>query len=127
VSVPHWWKFRRCASWNALAIEDPITAAAVRYIRDHVNEGISVKDVLAKVGRSRTDLELRFRRWLMRSVRGEIIRRRLEQACSLLRQTDLSLGEVSRQTGFSATSHFCRLFQNRLGCTPSQYRRSRPG
>jgi LacI family transcriptional regulator len=109
-------------STDMVAIEDPITVAAVRFIRDNVDAGISVKDVLADVGRSRTDLEQRFRRWLKTSIRSEIIRRRLDRACSLLRQTSLPLDKIARQSGFSTPAHFCRLFQKRLGRTPTQYR-----
>jgi LacI family transcriptional regulator len=110
------------ASTDVVAIEDVITVQAVRFIRDHVNEGISVKDVLANVGRSRTDLEQRFHRWLKTSVRVEIIRRRLDRVCSLLQQSNLNLEEIGRRTGFSTTAHLCRLFQDRLGQTPTQYR-----
>jgi len=110
------------ASTDVVAIEDPITVQAVRFIRDQVDKGISVKDVLANAGRSRTDLEQRFRRWLKTSVRVEIIRRRLERVCCLLQQTNLSLEEIGRRTGFSTTAHLCRLFQDRLGQTPTQYR-----
>lgn len=110
------------ASTDVVAIEDPITVQAVRFIRDHVDDKISVKDVLADVGRSRTDLEQRFRRGLKTSVRVEIIRRRLDRVCSLLHQTNLSLEEIGRRTGFSTTAHLCRLFQNHLGQTPTQYR-----
>jgi LacI family transcriptional regulator len=113
------------ASTDGVAIEDPITVQAVRFIRDHVDNGISVKDVLANAGRSRTDMEQRFRRWFKTSVRVEIIRRRLEQVCSLLQLTDLSLEKIGRRTGFSTTAHLCRLFQNRFGQTPTQYRHLR--
>jgi LacI family transcriptional regulator len=115
------------ASTDVVAIEDALTVQAVRFIRDHVDEGISVKDVLANVGRSRTDLEQRFHRWLKTSVRVEIIRRRLDRVCSLLQRADLSLEEIGRRTGFSTTAHLCRLFQNRLGQTPTQYRHLRKG
>ena len=70
----------------------------------------------------RTDLEGRFRRWLKTSIRTEIIRRRMERVCSLLQQTDLSLNEIARGSGFATTAHFCRLFQRELGQTPSHYR-----
>ncbi len=110
------------ASTDIVAIEDPITVQAVRFIRDHVDDGISVKDVLASAGRSRTDLEQRFHRWLKTSVRVEIIRRRLDRVCSLLQQSNLTLEEIGRRTGFSTTAHLCRLFQKRLGQSPTEYR-----
>jgi LacI family transcriptional regulator len=112
------------ASADVLAIGDSITVQAVRFIRDHVHEGIGVKDVLAHAGRSRTDLEQRFRRCLNGSIRVEIVRCRMDRACSLLQQTDLHLDEIARRAGFSTTAHLCRLFQRRLGQTPTQYRRS---
>lgn len=110
------------ASTDRVAIEDPITVQAVRFIRDHVDEGIGVKDVLANTGRSRTDMDQRFHLWLKTTVRVEIIRRRLDRVCSLLQQTNLSLEEIGRRTGISTTAHFCRLFQKHLGQTPTQYR-----
>jgi len=112
------------ASTDVVAIGDPITVQALRFIRDHVHEGIGVKDVLAHAGRSRTDLELRFRRSLHTSIHSEILRRRMERVCSLLRQTGLRLNEIARRAGFSTTAHLCRLFHARLGQTPTQYRDS---
>ena len=111
-------------STDVVAIGDAITVQALRFIRDHVHEGISVKDVLANAGRSRSDLEQRFRRWLKSSIRGEIIRRRMDRVCSLLCQTDLHVNEIARRAGFSTTAHLCRLFHGWLGETPTQYRDS---
>jgi LacI family transcriptional regulator len=113
------------ASTDVVAIGDAITVQAVRFIRDHVDDGISVKDVLANAGRSRTDLEQRFHRWFKTSIHGEIIRCRMDRVCSLLRQTDLHLNEIARRAGFSTAAHFCRLFRRRMGRTPTQYRHSR--
>jgi AraC-like DNA-binding protein len=48
----------------------------------------------------------------------------MDRACSLLRQTDLSLNEIVQRAGFSTTAHLCRLFHARLGETPTQYRQS---
>src|ERR1051326_7040083 len=109
-------------STDVVPIDDPITVQAVRFIRDHVDRGIGVKDVLAHVNRSRTDLEGRFRRWLHTSIRAEIVRRRIDRVCSLLQQTDLTLDEIAKGAGISTTAHLCRMFQHKLGQTPSDYR-----
>jgi LacI family transcriptional regulator len=112
------------ASSDTVPIEDPVTAKALRFIRDHVGEGIAVKDVQAHVRRSRTDLENRFRRHLNISVSTEIWRRRMDRVCSLLQETDLRLGEIARQSGFATDSHLCRSFKARFQMTPAEHRLS---
>jgi LacI family transcriptional regulator len=107
-----------------VAIEDPITVSAVRFIRDHVSEGIAVKDVMVHVKRSRTDLEQRFRRWLKASVRTEILRRRMDRVCALLQQTNLNLEQIARRSGFSTAAHLCRLFRVHLHKSPTEFRLS---
>ena len=110
------------ASTDIVAIEDPIAVQAVRFIRDNVGKGISVKDVLMHVNHSRTDVEQRFRRWLKSSVHAEILRLRMDRACNLLRQTDSSLDEIAAAAGFSTAAHLCRLFRRHFRQTPTQYR-----
>ena len=110
------------ASTDIVAIADPITAQAVRFIRDNVGKGIAVKDVMSEVRRSRTDLEQRFRRWLNTSVRGEIVRCRMDRVCTLLCQTNLNLTVIAQRVGFSSTAHLCRLFQQHHHKTPTEYR-----
>jgi len=55
------------ASTDVIAMDDLVMVQAVRFIRHEVSSGIAVKDVLAHVSRSRTDMEQRFRRWLGRA------------------------------------------------------------
>jgi len=112
------------ASTDTVAIDDPVAVAALRYIRDHLAEGIAVKDVEAHVQRSRSDLEKRFRRWLRTSVRAEILRRRLDRVCGLLRDTELGLEQITQKAGFATAAHLCRLFQKKYAQTPMGYRRA---
>ena len=111
------------ASVNTIGVQDPILNSALRFIRDHVGEGIAVKDVTAHLKRSRSDLEMRFRRDLHRTVRGEILRRRLARVRALLEETDLGLAAVSARSGFASATHLCRLFQQQFGQTPINFRR----
>lgn len=111
-------------SSDAVPIQDPVTAQALRFIRDHVGDGIAVKDVQAHVQRSRTDLEQRFRRHLHVSVSAEIWKRRMDRVLSLLQQTDLPLSKIAAQSGFATDSHLCRSFKARFQKTPSAYRLS---
>jgi len=103
-------------------VDDPIVVRALRLIREQLTQGIAVKDVIEKVGRSRTDLEQRFRRHLKVSIHDEILRQRLDRAGELLRQTDLRIEEVAGRSGFNTSAHLCRLFQRHLQTTPGDYR-----
>jgi AraC-like DNA-binding protein len=51
-------------STDELAIDDPLIAAAARYIRENACRGATVQEVLRQVPMSRTVLEQKFRRYL---------------------------------------------------------------
>lgn len=48
---------------------------------------------------------------------------RIEDAKTLLRETDQSIEKVSEQAGFQSAVHFSRSFRQHTGLTPRQYRR----
>ena len=52
-----------------------------------------------------------------------ITRKRLEMAERLLCETDLSVDEIGRQSGFSDRSRFYYAFSKYVGSTPSEYRK----
>lgn len=112
------------ASTDIIAVEDPIMVSAIRFIRDHIGDGIAVKDVSAHLGRSRSDLEKRFRASLNVSVRAEILRRRIARVCQLLIETDWNLERIATAAGFATPAHLCRLFQQQFHQTPTDFRRT---
>lgn len=57
------------------------------------------------------------------SPRQYILEVRIRHAKHLLTDTDMTVGEISEQIGFSSVYHFCRAFKNRTGMTPSEYSR----
>lgn len=50
-------------------------------------------------------------------------KRRLKSACSLLKQTDLTVQEIIEEIGYSDKTHFYNLFKKEFGITPKQYRK----
>lgn len=111
-------------STDVLAISDPTIAAAARFIRSHACDGITVRDVLRQVPLSRRVLESRFQAAVGRTPHAEILRLRLEHACTLLSTTDQPLSAVARQAGFRHAEYFSVAFKRSLGMTPRDYRRS---
>ncbi|WP_419758842.1 helix-turn-helix domain-containing protein [Acidisoma sp.] len=52
-----------------------------------------------------------------------IIQRRISRAKSLMRETNMSLVEISLSCGFVDQSHLGRHFTRVVGATPAQWRR----
>ena len=110
------------ASTDTVAVGDILTVSALRYIRDHFADGIAVKDVVAHLKCSRTNLERRFHQTLHCSIRDAILQRRTNYARGLLRESNLRLKDIAARAGYSTVAHFCRVFQKEFGESPSQYR-----
>ena len=110
-------------SSDVLAGADPDVSAAVRFIRDHAHQPLSVEDVLRAVSASRRTLERRFRALLERGLGEEIRRVHLERARGLLATTLLSVAEVAEQSGFASVHYLSRVFRESMGLTPTEYRR----
>lgn len=110
-------------STDVLAIDDAPIAAAVRFIREHACEGISVKQVLDHVPLSRTILEKRFRKYLGRSPQAEIRGVQIKRVRELLAETDLRLERIAELAGYEHPEYMSVVFKRETGLTPGQYRR----
>jgi AraC family transcriptional regulator len=66
-----------------------------------------------------------FRRSTGTSPHRYVLRRRLEQARSLIATTAMPLAEVASATGFASQSHLSDAFLRRYGRTPGAARRGR--
>lgn len=58
------------------------------------------------------------------TVMRYILKMRIGTAKNMLENTDLSIGRISEQCGFSSQSYFCRVFKEEWGITPLQYQKS---
>ena len=109
-------------STDVLAIDDPDTITAIRFIRNHACDGISIEDVVEATLLSRSTLKRRFREFLGRSIHDEIVRVRVLQAQQLLADTNLSIGQIAHKVGFSHPEYFTVVFKSAVGKTPRQCR-----
>jgi LacI family transcriptional regulator len=110
-------------STDVLAVEDPIVARALRFIRTRAGEVLSVDDVVDATSTSRRLLERHFRQTVGLTIYGEIQRAHVERACRMLAETNWPLEEVARRCGFSNCVHFSVAFKRQMKRTPEQHRR----
>lgn len=113
---------RERQSTDTVSTSDSLVRDAVRLIRERYSSLESAAAVAAALGVSAGELEKRLIAVLGRGVAGELRRARVMRAKHLLRVTDLSLGKLARECGFSSAASFARDFRQETGVAPSGYR-----
>jgi len=109
-------------STDVLAIEDPVVARALRFIRTHADRVLSVEDVVEASSTSRRLLERHFRDAVGASVYHEIQRSHIERACRMLVDTNWPVAQIADRCGFSSAVHFAVAFKRQMRLTPQQHR-----
>lgn len=99
-------------------------ARAVERIRRDACDGLAASDVIAETGLSRRLVERRFLEATGRTILGEIVEVRFGQACRLLRDQSIPIGEIAYLCGWKSDSYLKRLFKARTGMTPREWRKS---
>ncbi len=112
-------------STDNLAADHPRVQTALRFIRDHSHELISMADLVKHVAMSHSGLEKAFREHYVRAPMEELRHTRLTHAMRLLRETNEKIAAIARLTGFQTSQNLCRTFRHQLGLTPKQYRAAR--
>jgi len=109
-------------SSDVVSLADATISKAVRFIRDHACEGITVDDILKAVPMSRTILEKRFRKLLRRTPHEQIANVRILRAKQLLSTTELPIADVAERVGFEDVAYFSVAFKRMVGETPARFR-----
>jgi LacI family transcriptional regulator len=114
-------------STDMLAIEDTAVARALRFIREHGRQNLSVSEVVRAAGVSRRLLEKRFRKSLGRPILKEIRRVRVGHIARLLVETDLPVARIADALGFADVQHVSRYFRAEQQASPVAFRRTQRG
>ncbi|HRI12769.1 MAG TPA: XylR family transcriptional regulator [Verrucomicrobiota bacterium] len=112
-------------STDVVAVADRHVSAAIRYIRGHACEGITVAHVLQHVPLSRRVLEARFQKLLDRSPHSQILSVKLDRVKQLLADTELSLAAIAERAGFRHVEYLSVAFKRNVGVTASEFRAGR--
>ncbi|MBU6222985.1 MAG: helix-turn-helix domain-containing protein [Planctomycetes bacterium] len=106
-----------------LALDDPLIAASVAFIRANVHVGIKPEDVVAAVGSSCKVIDQTFVRRLGRTVHEAILQVQFTFVEQLLLETDLKLGAIAERYGFRQPEYVTAAFTKRYSLSPSEWRR----
>lgn len=112
---------RRSSDYVGFA--DPDLNEALRFIRQHFHQFITVPDVLHQVGVSERKLYQLFNDFVGHSIAVEINRLRIQKAKRLLVTEKWTMREIATQCGFLKLNTFFAVFKKRTGQTPGQFRK----
>ena len=105
-----------------LGNSQPKLSEAVSLMENNLEEPLSADELAQLVNISRRHLERLFKKHLSVLPSRYYMQMRLDKARHLLRDTDLSIVEVSMAAGFSSASHFSTTYRSHFGITPRQER-----
>lgn len=112
--VPHYKKSRNVEAAKCMML----------YIREHLADSITVKDLAEAVYLSERECYRIFRECLHTTPTNYIVSCRLQEARRLLTGSAASVTEIAYSCGFGSGSYFSRIFTREIGCTPHEYRTS---
>jgi LacI family transcriptional regulator len=111
-------------SSDMLAMSHPSVARSLRFIWEHFNEPISVKDLVDAAGMSRRGLYTAFIEHVGRSPGEELHRVRINHAKALLAKEDQKMESLAKLCGYQSVTGFWVAFKQSTGMSPKQYRDS---
>ena len=94
-----------------------------RLISDDPTAFPTVEDAANYVGLSTSRFQHLYQQYFRTGYVNDRIRSRMFRARSLLKNTDLSVGDIARQLGYESETFFSRQFKQRIGVSPTVYRK----
>ena len=95
------------------------------YLTAHVDERLSVADICAALNYNKSYIFSEFKKATDRSVMSYFTHLKIKKAKALLRETSLSVTEISDSLSFDSPNYFSKVFKRTTGYTPLQYKKMR--
>ena len=94
----------------------------VQFVEKNYNRKISLEDVGEQVGMSASSVSRFFKKRTRHNFWDYLNGFRIDRAAQMMIETEHTISEISYACGFNNISNFNRVFRERIGTTPSDYR-----
>ncbi|MBE6689107.1 MAG: helix-turn-helix domain-containing protein [Ruminococcaceae bacterium] len=96
--------------------------SSARYINENYTSPLCVEELARREGLCSGYYSKMFTRYFGVSPQNYIIRIRIQNACMMLQQSDMSITEIAQSVGYEDSLYFSRIFRKNLGMSPMNYR-----
>ncbi len=94
-----------------------------KIIQDHYMEKLTTREIANKIGMTETSFCRFFVKSTGRSFKQALIEVRISKSCDLLSNTNIQVGRIGLDVGFSNASLFNKFFKKIIGENPLSYRK----
>lgn len=95
---------------------------AVRYMYDHLRQSLTLEGLSGEMGVSKSYLNMIFRQQTGHAPMDFFIELKMQEACRLLEDPRMRVGEVAAALGYEDPYYFSRVFRRHTGASPRDYR-----
>lgn len=111
--------------WKLSSEQRNVELEVKKYIREHMTEDITVKDIAAQLHFNAQHLMRAFKTKTGSGVMEYVTKMRMETAKKILSDTKLPIKEVANMAGYVDYAYFTRVFHKEYGISPTEYRKGR--
>lgn len=97
----------------------------ISFINQNYSEKLSLKAIATSGNVGKTGCCNIFKKYINKTPNEYLTELRLRKAVELLKNTDMTILEISYTVGFSGASYFTETFHKIYGCTPRAYRKQK--
>ncbi len=99
--------------------------SAIEFINNNLNKKIELSDVSGHSFVSRSTLTGKFKKELGITVQDYIQRQKMFLAEQMLKNTNMTVAQISERLGYSEQFYFSRCFKQSFGISPREYKKSK--
>ncbi|MBO5305381.1 MAG: helix-turn-helix transcriptional regulator [Clostridia bacterium] len=103
--------------------KNKLSEAICDYLREHLHERVTLDMLSERFHFGKVYLCDVFKRSMGCSIMSFHLDLKIAEAKRMLRETGLSVSEISEMLGFESQSYFSRIFKSRVGHPPASFRR----
>ncbi len=112
----------RLASPDMRSTSNNLLDPAVKYIREHFHEQITLEELAEICNMSKSHFIRSFGKYANRTPHEYLLAYRLSRSKQLLLTTDHSIEQIAEECGFNSASHFARAFRKSNELSPTEFR-----
>lgn len=107
---------------KSISKENRYVTQIIRFMYKNLTKNLTLNEVLTEFGYSKSYLNDIFQKATKHSPMDFYLNIKMQEACKLLRSSDLLVYEIAQELGYKDQYYFSRIFKKIIGVSPLNYR-----